>query len=54
MEILAFLALLALAIIIAVALVVLGLGGAVIVANHYHQPGEDVPATDGPQRLQPR
>jgi hypothetical protein len=43
MEILAFLVLLALLGVIAVALVVLGLGGAAIVANHYHQPGEDVP-----------
>ena len=43
MEILAFLVLLALVGVIAVALVVLGLGGAAIVANHYHQPGEDVP-----------
>ena len=45
MEILAFLVLLALVgvIAVAVAVVVLGRGGAVIVANHYHQPGEDVP-----------
>jgi hypothetical protein len=43
MEILAFLVLLTLVGVIAVALVVLGLGGAAIVANHYHQQGEDVP-----------